>query len=408
MTNQLIGPISQIVTMAGLAHRGHLNDHELLIIENGGIVVNQGMIESIGNFDELTEKKYPLIEVPFPSVAIPGMIDAHTHICFAGSRSHEYAKRLSGFTYQEIAAEGGGIQYSVMKTREASQETLENLMKSRAEQMVRCGITTCEVKSGYGLNLKDEVKMLQAIQSVSNQQPLEMIPTCLAAHVKAKEFASNEEYLQFIVEILLPYVKEKRLSKRVDIFVEKGAFTIEEGRKYLNKAKQMGFAITIHADQFTRGGSQLAAELKAVSADHLEVSVREDGEALARSGVVPIVLPGASLGLGVDFPPAKMLLDCGLPLVIASDWNPGSAPMGTLLVQAALLGAYEKLTMAETWAAITTRAARVLDLQDRGEITPGRRADFLLFPTNHFMDILYYQGSMTPRMVFVKGTKVHG
>lgn len=405
---KLIGPFSQIVTMSGLAHRGHLDDEELYIIKNGGIVVSDGVIVEIGNFSELKNMGYSIIDIPSPSVALPGLIDSHTHLCYAGSRSHEYAKRLSGRTYQEIAAHGGGIRYTVQKTREASQEELEELMIHRAKSLLRIGVTTCEVKSGYGLNVKDEIKMLQAIQEASNKQPLSMIPTCLAAHMKPDEFTHNEEYLSFLIEVLLPHVKEKELSKRIDIFVEKGAFSVDEARKYLIAARNLGFQITLHADQFSRGGAQLAAELGAVSAEHLEVSSREDGEALSRANVTPIVLPGASLGLGIGFAPAKMLLDCGLPLVIASDLNPGSAPMGNLLVQAALLSAYQKLTMAETLAAITIRAARVLEQYDRGELAKDKRADIVVFPTENFMDILYYQGSMTPSMAFVKGENIYG
>ena len=279
-----------------------------------------------------------------------------------------------------------------MKTREASVEELAELTFERAEKLYQQGVTTIEVKSGYGLSVEQEFKMLKAIKLANEKSRAELVPTCLAAHMKPKDFVGTErEYLQHIVENLLPEVKKQNMAGRVDIFVEKGAFSIEDAKYYLHEAKKMGFDVVIHGDQFSANCASLAAEIQAISIDHLEYADEHEIEILAKSDVIPVVLPGASIGLGERFAPARKLLDAGCSLVIASDWNPGSAPMGNLLVQAAILGAYEKLSMAETWAALTCRAARALKINDIGVLKKGNKADFIVFETGDFREILYRQ-----------------
>ncbi|MFT4552373.1 MAG: imidazolonepropionase [Chlamydiales bacterium] len=403
MNKVLIGPFSQIVTMDGLNDKGHLQDDDLTVIENAGVLVQSGMIIALGEFSALSTQADKIHELTAPSVLVPGFIDVHTHICFAGSRASDYALRLSGKTYQEIAARGGGILDTVRKTREATKEELIANLLERTEILLRRGITTSEVKSGYGLSVESEIKMLEAINEASSRQPVDLLPTCLAAHTRPWEFSDPKEYLDYLSHDLLPLLIEKKLTNRIDIFVEEGAFSLEESRAYLLNAESLGFSLSLHADQFTRGGALLAAELGAQTADHLEQSTMEDLQALAKAGVTPVALPGASLGLGMRFAPARQMLDCNLPLVIASDWNPGSAPMGDLLTQAAILGTAEKLTMAETLAAITCRAAKALSLTDRGLLKAGMRADMVVFPCKDYREILYHQGSMKPSQIFVKG-----
>lgn len=403
----LVGPFSQIVTMEGLPKRGPLQDDQLHIIENGALLLENGQIVAVGPFDDFLEVEAERLLLEGPSVCMPGIIDCHTHICHAGNRSHEYAMKLSGMSYQEIAKRGGGISSSVEATRKAGFEELLALLLKRADALLSRGVTTCEVKSGYGLNKEAEIKMLEVIQRADQIHPLSFIPTCLAAHIKPKEFESTSGYLQYLVKELLPTVRYDLGVKRVDIFVEKGAFGIQESKEYLLQAKAMGFSLVIHGDQFSSGGSALAVELGALSVDHLEHSTQEDIDRLARSDVIAVALPGASLGLAEPYAPARKLLDHNLSLVMASDWNPGSAPMGDLLVQSALLGMKEKLTMAETLAAITCRAAEALGLSDRGILKEGRKADFIVFPTSDYRDILYYQGSMKPIFVCKEGNVVH-
>ncbi|MBN2349228.1 MAG: imidazolonepropionase [Bacteroidales bacterium] len=409
-TKTLIGPFKQLVTMRGLPHKGPLTDPQLEIIEDAGMVVREGYILQIGKFSEL----YPLIKnghylldiINEPVVAFPGFIDAHTHICWAGSRANDYAMRVSGKSYLEIASSGGGIIDTVKKTRQASHENLLASLKKRADQQFISGITTSEVKSGYGLTVEDEIKMLEVIRLADSSLAIDLIPTCLAAHIKPKDFSGTKaEYLEHIINNLFPILKEKKLTNRIDIFVEESAFSIEEAKIYLKEARQQNFDIVVHADQFTTGGSKLAVDYKAISADHLEASSDKEIQMLAKSDVIPLVLPGSSIGLGYQFAPARKLLNAGASLAIASDWNPGSAPMGDLLVQAAILGIYEKLTLAETFAGITYRAAAALGLNDRGIIETGYSADIAAFPIENYQDILYYQGRIKPSAIWKKGIR---
>jgi imidazolonepropionase len=408
---KLIGPISQILTLSNLPLRGALLDDQLEMINDGGILVEDGKILEIGDFFLLskTYQDCEIDKVEKNCVALPGFVDVHTHICFAGSRALDYSLRSVGKTYLEIAQNGGGIWSSVEKTRAASENLLTQLTVKRANRHLSEGVTTIEVKSGYGLSVAEELKMLRAIKSANDETVADLIPTCLAAHMKPKDFAGNAaEYLDQIVAELLPIVKAENLAKRVDIFIEKTAFTLDEAKKYLTAAKNLGFEIAVHADQFTSGGSALAVELAAFSADHLEVSSDEEIKKIANSQTVAVALPGSSYGLGIyDMTPARKLLDQGAIVAIASDWNPGSAPMGDLLMQAALFGIYEKLSAAEIFSALTFRAAKALNLNDRGRIEKNLLADFQLYETSDYRDILYHQGKLKPFAVFKKGEK-HG
>ena len=403
---KLTGPFKQLLTMDHLPDKGHISDTQLEIIPDGGIVHRDGKIVATGNFNKLKEL-YTMASVEWLEgdyVGLPGMIDVHTHICWAGSRANDYAMRLSGKSYLEIAAMGGGIWSTVEKTREASFEELAEIIEQRANKLLRKGITTIEVKSGYGLSINQELKILNAIDYAGKRSMADLIPTCLAAHMVPKDFnGTEEEYLQLIIDKLLPEVMNRKLASRVDIFVEKTAFSIHAAKSYLLKAKEMGFDVVIHGDQFSNGAVALANETNALSIDHLEAATEDEISLLAKGNVIPVVLPGASLGLGEPFAPARKLLDAGTSLVIASDWNPGSAPMGRLLIEASLLGVFEKLTMSEVWAAITCRAAKALNKSDRGIIKEGYLADIMAFKTNDYKDILYLQGQMKPGMVWKNG-----
>jgi imidazolonepropionase len=406
---KLIGPFRQLVTMNGMPQRGGLSDDQLEIIPNAGVLVADGKILAIGNFEQLRGSYSPseIDGLNTAYVAFPGLIDAHTHICWAGSRANDYALRLSGRTYLEIAAQGGGIWSTVTKTREASLDELAELTATRANQLLKQGITTIEVKSGYGLSVEEELKLLEAIRKANDKTSVALIPTCLAAHIVPKDFNGNEtEYLDYIIRDLLPKILQQKLAKRVDIFVDHGAFSISAAKEYLLEAKAMGFEITVHGDQFSCGVAQMAVEVGALSIDHLEAANENEIQILAKGDVVPVVLPGASLGLGEPFAPARKMLDAGTSLVIASDWNPGSAPMGTLLAEAAILGAKEKLTMAETWAALTFRAASALNFTDRGILKNGFIADIAAFKTDNYKEILYQQGQLKPEKVWKNGYRV--
>lgn len=398
----LIGPFTQILTLAGLSLKGALRDDDLQIISHGGVLVENGLIVSVDGFEKLYKENLSaqIREIHNDNVLLPGFVDCHTHICFAGNRAKDYALRIQGKTYLEIATTGGGIWESVTQTRSATEEQLTVSLLQRIERHLSEGVTTVEVKSGYGLSLESELKQLKAIKTASTKTRSSIISTCLAAHMVAKDFGgSQSEYLEHILNNILPVVKEEGLANRVDIFIEEGAFSAENASSYLRQAKQMGFDLIVHADQFTTSGSKVAVELGAVSADHLEASRDAEINMLANADTVAVVLPGASLGLGMYYAPARRLLDAGACVAIASDWNPGSAPMGDLLMQAAVMSAAEKLNTAEVFSGLTFRAAKALNLTDRGILAPGMRADIQAYPCEDYREILYHQGKLKPLIV---------
>ncbi len=408
---KLLGPFSQIIPMAGLSLRGSIPDDELTVISDAGILIDSGKIYSVGPYGELLSvaKELQAEKVIFegPHVCLPGFVDAHSHICFGGSRARDYAMRNAGKTYLEIAKAGGGIWDTVTQTRKASRAELVQGILKIAGRHLKKGITTLEVKSGYGLSVDEELKMLYAIKEANEQLEIDLIPTCLAAHMLPMDFQGKSgEYLSEISTLLFPKLKSERLANRIDAFIEEGAFTGATITPYFEKAQEMGFDITVHADQFSTGGSKIAVKFGAKSADHLEASTDKEIALLASSKVIATALPGASLGLGCAFTPARKILDAGGALAIASDHNPGSAPMGDLLTQAAILGTFEKLTNAEVFAGITFRAAAALGLEDRGRLTEGYLADFSIFHTHDYNEILYHQGSFKPCLVYKRGVKV--
>ena len=407
---RLIGPFSQLVTMRNLSNKGPLHNKDLEIIENGAILAQNDTIHEIGEYTQLRKNctsKTKTIEIDQPAVAIPGMIDCHTHLCFGGSRAADYTMRTEGKSYEEIAEKGGGIKTSVTSTRALSEDVLYKESNERLKRIIKEGITTVEIKSGYGLDVESEIKMLRVIKKLGDSASIDCIPTCLAAHATPEEYTGqSSKYLKYVANQILPKVIERKLAKRADIFIEKGAFSVNEGREYLLRAQKMGFETVIHADQFSVGGSRLAVELNCISADHLEASGEEEITSLASSDTTAVTLPGASLGLGLPFAPARRLLDAGCCVAIASDYNPGSAPMGQLITQSSLIGIYEKLTMAEVLAGITFRAARALNLQDRGRLVHGQKCDITIFPTSDFREILYHQGSLTPLFTVKNGRRV--
>ncbi|MBD1367452.1 imidazolonepropionase [Mucilaginibacter sp. ZT4R22] len=396
---KLTGPFTQILPLTGMPQKGALQDEQLHIIPNGGALVEDGRILAVGDFEKLRRQNPDagIEEITGPQVLLPGFIDCHTHICFGGNRAKDYAMRIAGKTYLEIAQSGGGIWDTVTQTRAATEAELTSWLVECANRHLAEGVTTIEVKSGYGLSLAEELKQLRAIKAASLKTKAKLVPTCLAAHMVPRDFAGSQgEYLEYVLNELLPVIKQENLAGRVDIFIEKSAFDAERAFAYLSDAKQMGFDITVHADQFTAGGSKVAVETGALSADHLEASGEAEIKLLANSNTVAVTLPGASLGLGMQYAPARKLLDAGACLAIASDWNPGSAPMGDLLMQVAVMSAAEKLTTAEVLAGLTYRAAAALKITNRGILAPGMFADMQAYPCADYREILYYQGKMKP------------
>ena len=388
--------------MVNLPERGAISDNSLEIIDDGGVVIEDGKIIEVGDFLSLSKSDLDVREITYPCVLLPGFIDSHTHVCHYGNRSDEYAKRNSGISYQQILEEGGGIHNTMNSTSNSTDEQLKDDTLNRLKRHFQDGVLTCEVKSGYAPNLEDEVRMLRIINEIDSSNDIDLIPTCLAAHVTPKKYESSKKYLDSIVNDLLPIIKEENLSNRVDIFIEEKAFSITEASNFLEKIKN-DFYITAHANQFTSGGLKVGVDNGAVSVDHLEVITDQEIDYLSKSDTTGVVLPGCSLGLGIPFAPARKLLDYNCKVSIASDWNPGSAPMGDLLMQASLLGSTEKLSNAEVLAGITCRAANALSLEDRGSLESGKIADMIGFKTNDFRDILYNQGKLKPSFICKRG-----
>lgn len=407
---KLIGPFKQLLSLANLPIKGALKDADMEIIEHAGLLLEGDKIKAVGNFEELkaaNTQDTEIIELKDDYVVLPGYIDCHTHIAFGGNRANDFAMRNAGSSYLEIAEAGGGIWSTVKHTRALTEEDLTDLTSKRADMLLKQGITTVEVKSGYGLNVEEELKTLRAVKKANQHSGADLISTCLAAHMCPKDFKGTpEEYLTGIADQLFPILKEENLTTRIDAFVERSAFSAEQTKPYFEKAKDLGFDITIHADQFSTSGSALAVELAAVSADHLEASGHPEVLALAQSDVVAVALPAASLGIGCAFTPARKLLDAGASLAIATDWNPGSAPMGKLIESASILATMEKLSNAEVLAAITYRAAKALNLQDRGRLGEGLLADFVIYKTDNYQNITYLQGALQPAQVWKSGNKV--
>ena len=388
--------------MVNLPERGAISDNSLEIIDDGGVVIEDDKIIEVGDFLSLSKNDLDVREITYPCVLLPGFIDSHTHVCHYGNRSDEYAKRNSGISYQQILEEGGGIHNTMNSTSNSTDEQLTDDTLNRLKRHFQEGVLTCEVKSGYAPNLEDEVRMLRIINEIDSSNDIDLIPTCLAAHVTPKKYESSKKYLDSIINDLLPIIKEENLSNRVDIFIEEKAFSITEASNFLEKIKN-DFYITAHANQFTSGGLKVGVDNGAVSVDHLEVITDQEIDYLSKSDTTGVVLPGCSLGLGIPFAPARKLLDYNCKVSIASDWNPGSAPMGDLLMQASLLGSTEKLSNAEVLAGITCRAANALSLEDRGSLENGKIADMIGFKTNDFRDILYNQGKLKPSFICKRG-----
>lgn len=408
---KFIGPFKQLLPMTGLPIKGALKDSQLPILENAGILLKNGQIFSINSYDDMLadakSKNAEIMVLKGNHVCLPGLIDSHTHICFGGSRANDYALRNAGKTYLEIAKAGGGIWDTVMQTRKATQQELIKRTSKLANRHLKNGVTTIEVKSGYGLSVDEELKMLRAIATANNEVSADLIATCLAAHMLPKDYNhSHKDYLSEISEKLFPILMNEQLTNRIDAFIEESAFSAEQIAPYFQKAQEMGFDITVHADQFSTSGSSVAVAFNAVSADHLESSTQKEVALLAQSDVVATALPGASLGLGCAFTPARKILDAGGALAIASDHNPGSAPMGDLLTQAAIIGTFEKLSNTEVLAGITFRAAAALKLKDRGQLAKGFKGDFIGFHSDNYQEILYNQGNFKPCMVWKNGELV--
>jgi imidazolonepropionase len=335
---------------------------------------------------------------------IPGFVECHTHTVFAGDRAEEFELRLRGASYQEIAARGGGILSTMKKTRGATVAALANEAQTRADEFVRQGVTTLEIKSGYALNLEGESKVLQAAAKVQGPR---ILRTFLGAHALPPEFQTYEAYLQHLTEKVLPVLKKKKLAERVDVFIEKGFFPLEASKKYLQAAKDLGFQTVIHADQLSlSGGTEAAIALGSLSADHVIQIGASEIKKLASSDVTAVLLPAADLYMRCAYPPAREMIDAGVRVALATDFNPGTSPTQNLNLVGLLARLQMKMSLPEVIAAYTVGAAHALNLQSVvGSLEAGKSADF--FSTTKDWRILFYNvGEQVPERIFKGGVEL--
>jgi imidazolonepropionase len=410
----LIHSASQLLTLAGGPQRGRELGH-LGLIPDGAVLIQDEKIAAVGTTRELCAA-YPN-EPDLDAggrVVMPGFVDPHTHAIWAGDRSAEFELRLQGKSYLEILAEGGGILSTVRASRTGSLEKLMAETRPRLWSMFTCGTTTAEVKTGYGLRTAAELRMLQALLALDKEGPLEIAPTFLGAHAIAPEFRERpEDYTALICNTMLPILKEWWPHQApyhevpfVDVFCETGAFTLAQSADILTRAKELGFPLKIHADEFDNlGGAKLAAEMGAVSADHLVKTSATDIEALARSDTVAVALPCTPFGLAEkEYTPAQAILDAGGLLAIATDLNPGTAWCENMQFALALACRYMRLTPAQAIAAATINAAAAISRADRiGSLEPGKQADLLILAAPDYRHLGYRFGINLVQMVVKKG-----
>jgi imidazolonepropionase len=344
------------------------------------------------------------------SVVMPGFVDSHTHLVFAGSRVSDYEARLRGKAYEEIAREGGGIKLSARRVSEASVNSLVKQAQGFLEQFAAHGTTTLEVKTGYGLDVAQELKLLEAIRRLRKTSQLELVPTLLAAHALPAEYAGrSDDYIETVIRDLIPAVASKKLAEFIDCFCDRGAFNVEQCRRVLTAGKQQGLVPRLHAEQLTRtGATRLALEFEAASADHLDKLTSADIRVLARSEVVATLVPGANFHLGLkDYPPARQLIEAGAIVALATDFNPGTSPTPNMQFILSVACSAMRMTPAEAIAAATINAAWALRRSDRlGSLEPGKQADLIVMDVGDYREIPYYFGVNHCRMTVKAGAVV--
>jgi imidazolonepropionase len=401
---------SQLVTLSGSKRpRVGAEMSEVAIISDGGMLIRDGKIESVGPSDEI-EKNVGDAEIVDARgrVVMPGFVDAHTHLVFAGNRLVDFERRARGETYEQIAKAGGGIWSTVEKTRAASEADLLTQTKKHANWLLSCGTTTVEAKSGYGLTVEGEMKLLRVIRQLKEEVRLEIVPTFLGAHAVPREL-SPDEYLDVVITEMLPRVTAEKLAKFCDVFCERGYFNIDQSRKILSAAKKVGLSLRGHVDQLTNsGGATLMAEMGATTADHLEQTDEQGIAALKKANVQPVLLPGSVYALGSSrYPRAREMIEAGLATVLATDFNPGSSPTPSMPMVLSLACTQMKMSPAEAITASTLNAAYSVNRGDKiGSLEPGKFANFVIFDCEDYRELPYWFGFQQTHSVYVRGNCV--
>jgi imidazolonepropionase len=409
----LITGASQLLTLRGRGPRRGNALSNLGIIKDGALLARDGVIAEVGTravIEALPEAKDADKLDVGGRVVLPGFVDSHTHLIHAASRAEEYEMKIAGASYEEIARKGGGILNSVKKLRAATTEALELRALSALRQFAACGTTTLEAKSGYGLNLTNEMTILGLHSRLRGLQPIEIVSTFLGAHAVPAEYRNKvkgaERYINLLTETLIPEIGEDRLAEFCDVFCDRGAFTVEQSKRVLQAGRQWGLSPRLHAEQLARtGATQLAVQLGAASCDHLEQVNRADIRALAKSNTVATLLPGCDFHLGLKrYAPARDLIEAGAIVALATDYNPGTSPTVSMPMILSLACSQLRMTPAEAIAAATINGAYALRREKRiGSLEVGKQADFAVFEVADYREIPYYFGVNTCWMTAKQG-----
>ena len=410
--NLIIKNASQLVTCSGFKTKHGKEMADLHIINDGTVVIEEGIIKAVGKTEDilsdLDENRFSIIDAIGKAV-LPGFVDSHTHFVFGGYRAQEFSWRLHGDSYMQIMERGGGILNTVLATREATKNELIEAGKKRLDSMLSFGVTTVEGKSGYGLDHDTELKQLEVMADLDNRHPIDIIRTFLGAHAVTKDYKGRENaYIDYLTDNVMPEVAERNLAEFCDVFCEKNVFSVEQSRQVLHRAKEMGFKLKIHADEIVQlGGAELAAELGAISADHLLQASEKGIRDMAENGVVATLLPGTAFSLREPYARGRYMIDNNCAVALATDLNPGSCFSESIPLIFALATLYMNMTIEETITALTINGAAALDRADTiGSIDVGKKGDIVVleFPSYEF--IPYHTGVSTVEKVVKDGNLV--
>ncbi|WP_343766102.1 imidazolonepropionase [Clostridium malenominatum] len=409
----IIKNASELVTCSGSKAKFGKEMRELGIIKDGAVVVEDGIIKAVGTTEEILKKykedNYEVIDAKGKAV-LPGFVDSHTHFVFGGYRQEEFSWRLNGESYMEIMNKGGGIVNSVRATREASKEELISSAEDRLNSMLSFGVTTVEGKSGYGLDLETELKQLEVMHYLQKTHVMDIITTFMGAHATPGEYKDKkEEFVNVICEEMLPEVAKGNLAEFCDVFCEKGVFSVEESRRILLKARELGMKLKIHADEIVQlGGAELAAELGTISADHLLHASDNGLKEMANKGVVSTLLPTTAFCLKEPFARARYMIDNGSAVALATDFNPGSGFTNSIPLMIALATIYMGMNAEEAVTAITINGAAALDKADSvGSIDVGKKGDIVMLKYPSYKFLPYHTGVNIVEKVIKNGILVH-
>lgn len=411
--NVFIKNADEVVTCSGFQAKKGKEMNELHVIHNGSVVIESGIIKAVGKTEDLLkqykEEDYEVIDATGKAV-LPGFVDSHTHFVFGGYRAEEFSWRLRGDSYMSIMERGGGILSTVRATAEASKEELLKSALKRLDSMLSFGVTTVEGKSGYGLDDVTEIKQLEVMKAADQAHPIDVVSTFLGAHAVPKEYKGKEnELIDFFIEKVMPEVAERNLAEFCDVFCEKNVFSIEDSRRLLTKAKEMGFKVKLHADEIVQlGGAELAAELGAISADHLLQASDEGIMKMQEAGVVATLLPGTAFSLKEDFARARFMIDNNCAVALATDLNPGSCFSESIPLIFALATLYMGMTIEEAVTALTINGAAAVDRADQiGSIDVGKKGDIVILEFPSYKYIPYHIGVSTVEKVIKNGVLVY-